>query len=232
MIRSHYFSSFAITSALYLAGGLALIWLWNAKPFMPKASEEVIKVALISPPKPVVKPKPIPPVPTPPKPKVEEPKKVEPKPKPKPKPKKVVKKVQPQPTPKPVVQPVTQYEPIVPIEPKAVEIVQPAPPPPPPKIDLSAKKRLFLKNVRQRIYERKKYPIIAKRRNIQGRVHVVFDIAQGGQISNIRTSGGSKILQRAARQSVLDSAPFSIPNALNGEFPMHNVSINIDFKLQ
>lgn len=242
MTNTRYFSSFTITTLLYTAGVLGVMWLWSAKPPAPKIKEEVIKVAVIVPPKPIVKPQPTPP-PTPPQPKKPEPPKVDPKPLPKPKPKKVikkptpkkvVKKVVPKPKPKPKPQPVVEHivtEPIVQTQPQVVEVAPP-PPPPQPKIDLSAKKRMFLKNVRSSIYAHKKYPPIAKRRNIQGRVKVTFDISQGGQISNIQTSGGSKILQKAARKSVLESAPFTIPSVLAGQFPMQNVSINIDFKLQ
>lgn len=244
MTNTRYFSSFTITTLLYTAGALGVMWLWSATPPSPKIKEEVIKIAVIVPPKPVVKPQPTLP-PTPPQPQKPEPPKIDPKPLPKPKPKpkkviekpkpkKVVKKVIPKPKPKPKPQPVVEQivsEPIVRTEAKVVEVAPP-PPPPQPKIDLSAKKRMFLKNVRSSIYAHKKYPPIAKRRNIQGRVKVTFDISQGGQISNIQTSGGSKILQKAARKSVLESAPFTIPSVLSGQFPMQNVSINIDFKLQ
>ena len=250
MTNLRYLSSFTIASILYAIGIFSVIWLWDTKVPTPKTNKEVIKIALIAPPKPAIKAKP-----TPPKPKIPEPPKVEPKPKPKkvikklkpkkvvkrvtpkPKPKKVIKKTEPKKvvkrvvsTPKPVVREVTS-EPIIKTETKVVERTPPAPPPQ-PKINLNAKKRMFLRSVRNSIYANKKYPPIAKRRNIQGRVKVTFDIDQNGQISNIRTSGGSKILQKAARKSVLKSAPFTIPSVLYGEFPMQNVSINIDFKLQ
>ncbi len=208
---------------------------------MPKESEKVIKIALLHPPKPEVIPTPQPVIPTPPKPKKEEPKKVEPKPKPKPKkvikkpkpkPKKVVKK--PVPKPKPTPPPVVEefyVEPKVVTTPTPVKVA-PTPTPPQPKVDLNAHKRAFLKSVRGSIYANKQYPAIAKRRNIQGTVHVVFDIDKSGQISNIRTSGASKILQKAARKSILKSSPFNVPSILSSRFPMNNVSINIDFKLQ
>ena len=266
MTNLRYLSSFAIASILYAIGIFSVIWLWDTKAPTPKINEEVIKIALIAPPKPIIQAKPTPP--TPPKPKIPEPpkpKKIIKKPKPKKvvkkvisrtksKPKKVIKKVTPKPkkvikkpkhkkvvkkvisTPKPKPQPKAVVrevasEPIIKAETKAVEMT-PSSPPTQPKINLDAKKRMFLRSVRNSIYANKKYPPIAKRRNIQGRVKVTFDIDQNGQISNIRTNGGSKILQKAARKSVLKSAPLTVPSALYGQFPMQNVSINIDFKLQ
>ncbi len=53
-----------------------------------------------------------------------------------------------------------------------------------PNIDLDAKKRTFLNSVRNAIYAHKKYPKMAKRRNIQGTVHAIFDIQ-----SNLRLRG-------------------------------------------
>ena len=83
MTNLRYLSSFAIASILYAIGIFSVIWLWDTKAPTPKINEEVIKIALIAPPKPIVQAKPTPT--TPPKPKIPEPPKVEPKPKPKPK---------------------------------------------------------------------------------------------------------------------------------------------------
>ncbi|HHD72527.1 MAG TPA: TonB family protein, partial [Epsilonproteobacteria bacterium] len=65
----------------------------------------------------------------------------------------------------------------------------------------------LLLRVRASIIRNKKYPRAAIKRNIQGRVKVVFDIEKNGRVSHIRVSGGSKLLQRAARKSVSRSFP-------------------------
>ncbi|RUM73900.1 MAG: hypothetical protein DSZ11_04935 [Sulfurovum sp.] len=98
--------------------------------------------------------------------------------------------------------------------------------------DLSNEKRAFKRETRDIINSNKRYPTMAKRRHIQGTVHVIFDILSSGEIFNIRTSGASTILQKAARKSVMRSSPLTVPTLLQNQFPMNNVSINIDFQLQ
>ena len=98
--------------------------------------------------------------------------------------------------------------------------------------DLSNEKRAFKQETREIINSNKRYPTMAKRRHIQGRVHVIFDILMDGRITNIRTSGASTILQKSARKSVMRSSPLTIPSKLESQFPMNNVSINIDYQLQ
>jgi len=98
--------------------------------------------------------------------------------------------------------------------------------------DLSSEKSAFKRDTRDIINSNKRYPRMAKRRHIQGSVHVIFDILSDGTITNIRTSGASSILQKSARKSVIESSPLSVPFSLVNQFPMNNVSINIDFRLQ
>ncbi|MCK5853607.1 MAG: TonB family protein, partial [Sulfurovaceae bacterium] len=104
--------------------------------------------------------------------------------------------------------------------------------PPAPQVDLEGTKRIFLDGVRATIHTNKKYPKMAKRRNIQGMVHVVFDIQSDGTATNIQTSGGASILQKAVRKSIERSFPLSIPLELMGKFPMMGVSVNVDFVLE
>jgi len=98
--------------------------------------------------------------------------------------------------------------------------------------DLSNEKRAFKQATRNIINSNKQYPKMAKRRHIQGTVHVTFDILNNGDIFNIRTSGASTILQKAARKSVMQSSPLNVPSVLQSQFPMNNVSVNIDFRLE
>jgi len=101
-----------------------------------------------------------------------------------------------------------------------------------PKENLNTKKRQFLKRVRNKIYTNKRYPALARRRNIQGRVHVVFDILANGEATNIRIDESSRILKKEVRRSIRKSFPIDIPSAIASQFPMRNISVNIDFKLQ
>ncbi len=98
--------------------------------------------------------------------------------------------------------------------------------------DFSSEKNAFKRATRDIINSNKRYPTIAKRRHMQGTVHVIFDISSSGNISNIRTSGASTILQKSARKSVIDSSPLNVPYLLQSQFPMNNVSVNIDFRLE
>ena len=238
-----------------------LVFLDVPKKLTKKTPEKVIKIAVISPkPKvitpPVVVPKP--PVVVPPKEVVKakpKPKKVVKKPKPKPKPKKIVKKIKPKPKPKKVLHKkiihkkkkiVKKAKPIIeeeyfPPEPVEVlkyvepQIIQAAPTPPKPtpkpKADKSAEKRAFLRIVRGQIKANKKYPKMALRRHTEGSVGVMFDIGANGNVSNIRFLNGKSILQKSVRKAVTRSFPISIPANIRSEFPMYNISVTINFKI-
>jgi len=177
-------------------------------------------------------------------------KKVKPKPKPKPKPKKVIKKIEPKkvvkkPTPtaepiieevyyepEPIIEEIYTPPPVVRKAPKEAVLVAKKAPPPPPKIDLEAEKNSFLRGIRANINANKRYPSIAKRRGMQGTVWVVFNIQSDGSASEIRASGASKLLRRAAKKAIEKSFPVSIPSSLLSKIPINNISINIDFRLQ
>jgi protein TonB len=120
---------------------------------------------------------------------------------------------------------ITRPKPI--IRPKPIKRILPS-----HKENLNTKKRNFLKNVREKIYTNKRYPPLAKRRNIQGRVHVIFDILANGEATNIRIDESSRILKKEVRRSIRKSFPIDIPPSIASLFPMRNISINIDFKLQ
>ncbi len=254
MSSLRYGSSFVISSVLYAGLGFSMLNLLDVPEVKEKKTEKVIKVAIITPlPKVVVPPvvAPTPPVIVPPK-KVEKPKPKKIIKKVKPKPKKIVKKVKPKPKPKPkkvIKKVVKEPEPVVEEiyeEVYTEPIYIPAPQPvitqrvrpavasavATPQVDLSAKKRSFLSKIRHAIRANKKYPKMAKRRGIQGKVHAVFDIQSDGSVSNIRLSGASTILQKAVRKSIVRSFPASIPSKLMGKFPMADVSLNMEFVLE
>lgn len=254
MTKSHHYgSSFIISAVLYAGLGVSLLALMKQPKVLKKEPEKTIKIAVITPIPKVIAPPivtPIPPVVVPPK-KVEKPKpkkivkkKVLKKPKPKkiikkkvikkhkPKKKQVVKKIRPK--PQPIVEEVYEEVPYIPtpapvkVAPKRVVQTPMAA----PSVDLEAKKRTFLNRVRSNILAHKKYPKMAKRRNIQGTVHATFDIRSNGTANNIQLSGASTILQKAVRKSILKSFPMAIPSELRSKFPMRSVSVNVDFILE
>ncbi len=259
MTNFRYGSSFIISSLLYgVLGYFLLTFLETPKKFTKNTQEKVIKIAVITPkPKPVVVPKP--PVIIPPK-EIVKPKpkpkkvikKIVKKPKPKPKPKKIVKKIvkkvkakpkpksKPKPKPKKIVKktkPIIEEEYFEPtevvknVEPQIIEEPTPLKPAPKPKADKSAEKRAFLRGVRNQIKTNKKYPKMALRRHVEGSVGVMFDIGANGDVSNIRFLNGKSILQKSVRKAVTQSFPISIPANIRSEFPMYNISVTVNFRI-
>ena len=260
MTKFRYGSSFIISSLLYGALGYTfLVFLDIPKKLTKKTPEKVIKIAVISPkPKPIIPPvvAPKPPVVVPPKEIVKpkpKPKKVVKKLKPKPKPKKIVKKIKPKPKPKKVIHKkvikkkiVKKPEPIIEevyYSPEPIEVVKyiepqiiqsapiPPKPAPKPKADKSTEKRAFLRIVRGQIKANKKYPKMALRRHMEGSVGVMFDIGVNGNVSNIRFLNGRSILQKSVRKAVTHSFPIAIPANIRSEFPMYNISVTINFRI-
>jgi len=256
MTSFRYGFSFIISSLLYGAlGYILLIFIDIPKKLTKKTPEKVIKIAIITPkPKPVVPPIiiPKPPIIVPPKEMVKpkpKPKKVirKSKPKRKPKPKKIVKKIKPKPKPKKVIhKKVKKPEPIIEevyYSPEPIEVVKyiepqiiqsapiPPKPAPKPKADKSTEKRAFLRIVRGQIKANKKYPKMALRRHMEGSVGVMFDIGVNGNVSNIRFLNGRSILQKSVRKAVTHSFPIAIPANIRSEFPMYNISVTINFRI-
>lgn len=252
MTSFRYGSSFIISSLLYTALGFSLLRvLETPKNFIKNSPDKVIKVAIVTPtPKVIVPPivLPKPPVVVPPK------EIIKPKPKKtikkkiikKPKPKKIIKKIKPKPKPKPKPkkiikkkEPIIEEEYFTPaprevvkyVEPQIIHTPTPPQPTPQPKADKSAEKRAFLRTVRSQIKNNKKYPKMALRRHIEGSVGVIFDIGANGDVSNIRFQNGKSILQKSVRKAVTRSFPINIPSNIKSEFPMYNISITVNFRI-
>ncbi|AEB08240.1 energy transducer TonB [Desulfobacca acetoxidans] len=62
----------------------------------------------------------------------------------------------------------------------------------------------YLREIRRLLEKQKEYPLMARRRNIQGMVVVMFTIASGGQVdaSQVSRSSGHDLLDEAARNTV------------------------------
>lgn len=157
-------------------------------------------------------PEPVKPPEPPPKPKPKPEPKPDPKPKPKPKP-----KLKPKPVPEPKPEPV---EKVVerPVEPKPVVEQPPAPPP-------TASRRLvdlrneYLSRLLARIEKNKFYPTVARRRNLQGMIHVRFRLGCQGQVDGLEIEGEHSLLRKAAGKAIEASMPLpEIPDEI--ECPM------------
>jgi protein TonB len=126
----------------------------------------------------------------------------EPKPQPKPKP-----KPKPKPQTKPIIKPVeelaeTSEEPEVPQETVA------ALPPPAAASQRNADLRdAYLARLMAEIEKNKFYPSIARRRNLQGMVHVKFRLGCEGEVEELDISGEHNLLRKAASKAVEDSLP-------------------------
>ncbi len=95
-----------------------------------------------------------------------------------------------------------------------------------------ALKKKFLRRVKSNIQKNKKYPRVALRRGLEGRVHVVFDIQKSGAVSNIRISGAHSILQKATKRAIEKSFPIAIPAKLRSSLPIRNVALTIGFRIR
>ena len=71
----------------------------------------------------------------------------------------------------------------------------------------------YLSMVRMRIERHKKYPIIARKRHMEGRVRLRFIIGPDGRVRSMKVVGKSRysVLDKAAVRAVMDSAPFPEP---------------------
>ena len=68
----------------------------------------------------------------------------------------------------------------------------------------------YLNKIRSLIEENKKYPFIARRKGIEGKVLLIFTINKKGYLQNIKIekSSGYAILDKAAIESVKKASPF------------------------
>jgi len=71
----------------------------------------------------------------------------------------------------------------------------------------------YLSMVRMRIERHKKYPIVARKRHMEGRVRLRFIIGPDGRVRSMKVVGKSRysVLDKAAVRAVMDSAPFPEP---------------------
>lgn len=133
--------------------------------------------------------------------------------------------------------PVAKHRPVVQKQaphPPVPVIAAPAPPPQPSNRmpDRSAERQNYLSLIQQSIEQHKRYPLVARRRHIEGRVNVRFVISPTGLIDKIEIvqSSGQEILDRATLKAVREASPLPPPPA--GLFAEDTVmELTIVFKL-
>ncbi|MDT8339270.1 MAG: TonB family protein [Sulfurimonas sp.] len=224
-----YFSSFLLSSAVYITVGISVIYFISVNTFSDKDVKviDIRKVCLStvtpkSEPKAVQEPKPVEPKPKP----------IKPKPKPKPKP--VEKRPEPkqpepkQPEPKPIEpEPVSEPEPIKEHTEDMVEkkiLHQPQQIKKQENISnadttlnddmTKAKRELFIANLIKRINSNKSYPRSARRRAIEGVVTIEFLILEDGNVKNINIVSGNTIFKKSAVSAIENSFPIDIEESL------------------
>jgi protein TonB len=156
----------------------------------------------------------IPEVIQPPEPIVKQVVKPKPKTKPKKKPKPKKKRVR-NPIAKPVI---AETKPITPRVEKQV-VSRPPPPPIQPSVDL---RQQYLAKLLAKIEAKKHYPTIARRRNMQGKIKVSFNLSCEGKISNLSIVGPHSILRKATGKAIHAAQPLpQPPTQIDCPMPVH-----------
>jgi protein TonB len=125
-----------------------------------------------------------------------------PTPKPKPKPKKAIQPKKKPPEPKTV-----RLKKKLPVSEKSAEVLaqQPTPPKAQPKSNLLEQ---YLAELLASIEKHKRYPSLARRKNIEGKVEVRFKLACNGQVTELDISGSHSLLRKAANKAIKAAQPF------------------------
>lgn len=91
----------------------------------------------------------------------------------------------------------------------------------------------YLRLVRERIGRYKKYPFLARKRELEGQVGIRFLLTGAGEAQQIAVSksSGQELLDKAALKAVQDGAPFPRPPADLLAEPL-TIELNIVFNLQ
>jgi len=79
---------------------------------------------------------------------------------------------------------------------------------------LKQRKQQYLSRILSMIQSHKHYPYSARRRHIEGDVHVSFVVDTQGQVSNLHITGGSSALRSSTRLALEDSLPFPSPSKI------------------
>ncbi|PVV14444.1 MAG: hypothetical protein B6D77_03260 [gamma proteobacterium symbiont of Ctena orbiculata] len=141
---------------------------------------------------------------------------VKPKPKPKPKAKpQIKKKRRTKPIPKPVI---AETKPVT--LPEEKPLARPQPPPEvQPKVDL---REQYLAQLLAMIEAKKHYPTIARRRNMEGKIEVSFNLSCDGKVSKLTIKGPHSLLRKATGKAIDAAQPLpQPPSQIECPMPVH-----------
>ncbi|MEJ2345597.1 MAG: TonB family protein [Gammaproteobacteria bacterium] len=124
--------------------------------------------------------------------------------------------------PKPSPAPQPTPEPAPPPQPNAASAPQlsPAAAPPGPAAGAAPKqdpqlvqkaRQAYLVRLLAHIEAHKRYPRAARRRGIEGRVHVAFRLLDGGNVAQLQATGARHLLRKEAAKAVRDAVPLPPP---------------------
>ena len=99
------------------------------------------------------------------------------------------------------------------------------------EVNMKQLRNCFQKKILTHINKNFRYPYLAQKKKIQGRVFVQFTIGEGGYIDNIRTRGPHVILEKEAKR-IISLLPRFKPGSQDGKPVRVPFSIPITFKLQ
>lgn len=213
---NRYFSSFFITTILYLVGTLFLFYTFSDILIIEEKKQEELKISLshvmvqqeqtsaqpVS--EPIIEPEPLAQVPTPIKKKIEKPKKDN-----------IQKKV----AKEPIIEKVQNLS-----EPKQNTLIEEKQLTTKPQID--ERKEYLDKNlalIRSLINENVKYPSKAKKLSIEGIVVVKFKILEDGSVQNIQIIEGHALLRNSTIEAIEEASK---------SFPKSEISIEIQIPIE
>lgn len=98
------------------------------------------------------------------------------------------------------------------------------------KLSKAMQRDCFNKKIQEHVTKNFRYPPTAQELNIQGKVYVTFVIDNDGNITNIRTRGPDKSLEKEAKR-IISLLPKMIPGKQRGRAVRVPYSIPINFKL-
>lgn len=93
-----------------------------------------------------------------------------------------------------------------------------------------ARRDRFMALLNERINSNKHYPKSARRRGIEGKVELVFEVCSDGKVDNITVVSGRSIFKRSAIQAIVKSFPIEVDEALF-EFP-HEFRVTLEYVLK
>jgi len=79
------------------------------------------------------------------------------------------------------------------------------------KATLEHMQQQYLSRIMASIQAHKSYPYSARRRHIEGDIHVSFVVDKLGQLHNLHITGGSAVLRLATQKAIDEAQPFPVP---------------------